>query len=292
IIAPGQGFVVQNVSGASNPSVTFTEASRLLIGDESVFYGKQTSLPDHARIEVFGDGVYNSAWVQFSDQGTITERTGGDVIQFYPFESEFAVISTVKQGELMDIGHFPYVNEDVEIPLTIETTTTAPLTLRLTDLQYGQVGTLYLYDTVTGESIELHEGMEYEFTPSGSPAKALNSCYTSPQKVTSGGEVRFIITGNIPADEPTGPSEIALKQNFPNPFNPTTQITYQLPVRSDVTLSVHDITGRQVATLINESVAAGTHTVTFDAANLASGVYMYRLQAGSTVLSRKLTVIK
>ena len=74
--------------------------------------------------------------------------------------------------------------------------------------------------------------------------------------------------------------------------HPTTQIRYELPRQSDVRLEVFDMTGRQVAVLVNGNVSAGTHTVNFDATNLSSGVYMYRLQAGNVLLSRKLTVIK
>ncbi|MDR9367331.1 MAG: T9SS type A sorting domain-containing protein, partial [Balneolaceae bacterium] len=81
-------------------------------------------------------------------------------------------------------------------------------------------------------------------------------------------------------------------QNYPNPFNPTTQISYSIPQQSDVLLEVYDLTGKLITTLVNETVSSGTHSVTFDAENLSSGVYMYRLQTANRVLSRKLTVIK
>ncbi len=83
-----------------------------------------------------------------------------------------------------------------------------------------------------------------------------------------------------------------LSQNYPNPFNPVTSIRYQLPVASDVRLEVFDIIGRRVAVLVNEQVQAGRYTIQFDASGFASGVYFYRLQAGSFVQTRKLTVIK
>ena len=81
---------------------------------------------------------------------------------------------------------------------------------------------------------------------------------------------------------------IALGQNYPNPFNPSTTIRYGLPNRSHVTLTVFNTLGQQVAQLVNGDMEAGYHEVKFDASKLASGVYLYRMQAGSYVETRKL----
>jgi hypothetical protein len=75
------------------------------------------------------------------------------------------------------------------------------------------------------------------------------------------------------------PAEFSLGQNYPNPFNPSTQIDFSLAVDSKVTLTVYSLLGEAVATIVNNSYAAGTHTVNFDAANLNSGVYFYRIDA-------------
>lgn len=88
------------------------------------------------------------------------------------------------------------------------------------------------------------------------------------------------------------PTEFALEQNFPNPFNPSTQIQFALPEQSRVSIQVFDMLGRQVASLVNEVRAAGMHLVTFDAKNLASGIYMYRIQAGSFVQTKRMTLVK
>ncbi len=86
--------------------------------------------------------------------------------------------------------------------------------------------------------------------------------------------------------------EFMLYQNYPNPFNPTTVISYQLSAVSNVTFKVYDILGREVATLVNEKQSAGNHSVTFDGSRLASGVYLYRLEAGSFVSVKKLLLLK
>ncbi len=91
------------------------------------------------------------------------------------------------------------------------------------------------------------------------------------------------------------PVEFSLAQNYPNPFNPSTKINYALKVDSKVTLKVFDVLGQQVATLLNENIAAGAHNVTFDASKLNSGVYLYKIEAngvdGSSFTSVKKMIL-
>ncbi|MEX2605437.1 MAG: T9SS type A sorting domain-containing protein, partial [Gracilimonas sp.] len=89
------------------------------------------------------------------------------------------------------------------------------------------------------------------------------------------------------------PKEISLEQNYPNPFNPSTVISYQLEENSEISLQVFDMLGREVATLVNgERRAAGEHKVTFEAGNLSSGIYIYRLKTASQTLTRQMVLIK
>ncbi len=88
------------------------------------------------------------------------------------------------------------------------------------------------------------------------------------------------------------PTQFSLMQNYPNPFNPTTEISYQLSESSFVTLKVYDILGREVAALVNGHQSPGIHNVTFDASRLPTGVYFYRLDAGTHVATRKMLMIK
>ncbi len=83
-----------------------------------------------------------------------------------------------------------------------------------------------------------------------------------------------------------------LEQNYPNPFNPVTNIKFYLPKAEKVELTVYNMLGQKVKSLINENRSAGYHTVTFDASNLASGVYVYVLKAGNVKLSKKMTLLK
>jgi hypothetical protein len=83
-----------------------------------------------------------------------------------------------------------------------------------------------------------------------------------------------------------------LDQNYPNPFNPSTQINYQLSKLSKVSLKVYDLLGREVANLVNENQSAGPHNVKWNASRLATGVYFYRLVAGSFVQTKKMLLMK
>jgi hypothetical protein len=83
-----------------------------------------------------------------------------------------------------------------------------------------------------------------------------------------------------------------LSQNFPNPFNPTTVISYQLPVAGNVRLIVFDMLGRVVAVLENEKKAPGRYQVKLDGSGLASGVYFYRIQAGSFAETRRVLLLR
>ena len=110
-----------------------------------------------------------------------------------------------------------------------------------------------------------------------------------------GGEGRTAINTSV-SNEPRVsdlPTEFALEQNYPNPFNPSTNITYALPQGADVRLTVYDLLGREVAVLINNTrQSAGFHTVSFDASRLSSGMYLYRIEAGNFVQTKKMMLIK
>ena len=88
------------------------------------------------------------------------------------------------------------------------------------------------------------------------------------------------------------PEMFALRQNYPNPFNPSTTISYRLPKQSNVTLKIFDVLGREVATLVNSVEQPGNKSVNFNANNLVSGVYCYRLQAGNFIDTKKLVLLR
>lgn len=103
----------------------------------------------------------------------------------------------------------------------------------------------------------------------------------------------LLYTG-APVSVPPSPDPVAveLKQTYPNPFNAASVISFQLATNCPVTLAVYDLLGREVALLVNETKAPGSYTVQFDAAGIASGIYLYRMTAGSHVQTRTMIVVR
>jgi hypothetical protein len=100
------------------------------------------------------------------------------------------------------------------------------------------------------------------------------------------------LTGIRSADNNKLPKAYCLYKNYPNPFNPTTIIKYDIPKQSNVLLKVYSIIGKEVATLVNETQSAGAYSVNFKADNLASGIYIYQITAGSFVRTQKMMLLK
>lgn len=165
----------------------------------------------------------------------------------------------------------------------------------------------------TGDSINVRRGYP-NFMSTGNLAYKINS-HTSttsrtPVCVTyrGGGIQRSMVTypglgpqniyfnsENLPtgiSGNGTTPSSFKLSQNYPNPFNPVTTINFSIPKNEIVKIKVYDILGKEVATIVNEQMNAGTYNLTFDASKLSSGVYMYKITAGNFSDIKKMMLIK
>lgn len=136
---------------------------------------------------------------------------------------------------------------------------------------------LYLHDTNPGISIFP--------TPRSDPSE----CIWYYQRVAMAAEPAIVGVGDNP---PAGAGQFYLHQNYPNPFNPATTIRYRVARTANVTLKIYDLTGREVAVLVNGPRSAGEHEVVFDAGGLASGIYFYRLSAGGFSQVRKMMLLR
>jgi hypothetical protein len=161
-----------------------------------------------------------------------------------------------------------------------------------------------LVHTITDKSITEFTDTDVDImlTPAANPtnAKYYVKVYERPTKVWIEQDQTITVTitpvyGEAPAKklaEGIAVTEFALEQNHPNPFNPTTVITYQVPKQSHVTIKVYDILGKEIIELVNSTKATGIYNVTFDASNLSSGTYIYRMDAGKYVESKKMIILK
>ncbi len=154
-------------------------------------------------------------------------------------------------------------------------------------------------DAELNEKVNMRREHSYSFSErSEQITQGMRDPALNFKKVEDTGYNRFFVrissTGQLGMfeRESGSPDSIELKQNYPNPFNPSTTIVYYLPNSTHVNISVYNIVGQQVGVLIDDRLSAGEHTVVWNAMDMPSGVYIVQLEAGNTVETRKITLIK
>ena len=106
------------------------------------------------------------------------------------------------------------------------------------------------------------------------------------------GSIKVHVNGRPFIEDANIPDKFALKQNYPNPFNPVTSIAFDLPKDTKVTIKVYDILGQEVGTIVNKSMTAGSHSIQYNASNLASGVYFYKIKTKEFTSVKKMILLK
>jgi len=147
-------------------------------------------------------------------------------------------------------------------------------------------------------------GMECQWLSNGNVTKiavasatpvenaVVNVEIASGSEIALAGNVNEMSFATVTAKIPAVPADFSLAQNYPNPFNPTTSIAFGLPVASQVTISVYNVLGQVVTELVNDQMEAGYHSVQWDASQMASGVYFYRIDAGNYTATRSMILMK
>lgn len=286
LIAPFQSFLTVTMTGQS-PTMTIGAAARTTGGS---FRGKTTVDAHHlialqAQDPITGNS--NTTWIEFAadvDEG----RDAGNALRLEPLSALSAeVYSLTPNGLPVDIQRFAYPRETLDIPLVVRTSQRdGAIHLSVEQLQLPEGYEVFVVDENAGTVVQMTKNNPIQLTPDNNGGLSL-LLRVQPGQITS-----------IDRDLADIPVSTGLHQNWPNPFNPTTTIGFTIGADlaqkggMPVELTVYDLTGRKVATLLSGNLNAGTYAVPFNASVLSSGIYIYRLQAGSLSESRRMTLIK
>jgi hypothetical protein len=121
---------------------------------------------------------------------------------------------------------------------------------------------------------------------------ATDGLYTTRSNPQPGHHLTIIASDITSVKDGPRPTAVTLGQNYPNPFNPSTNISFTTTRRGNVSMKLYDLLGSEVSTIVDKTLDAGTHAITYNASGLRSGVYIYRLEAEGKVFSRRMVVMK
>ncbi len=294
------------------------------VGFSAVYVGEElhvawtmvddTEHGDNPSISYFYDSLRLMHWAESVNNGEPTVAVQWDSIHFAgdigsgDFGGNHLAIDWPKLG----------VDENGTLIMTFTGFTGDSTTLDpVSNIAYGEIWAVASADDGLqwGEPVNLTNSSDiddrYSFLSDWNEAGKLNILYQTSTAAGSalqgetplGLQDYLVLKADIPSTEPyTGPSSVKqvssvpasyqLEQNYPNPFNPSTAIRFSLEKNSLVKLTVYNMLGERVAVLADGYLNAGTHEATWNASSLSSGLYFYRLEAGNTTLTRKMTLMK
>ena len=306
LVAPFQGFWVQ-ANGSGSGSITIEEADKS--SSAGTFY-RIADMEESGSLSLNFTSIDNKqdiAWFSFTEDGEV-HKDDKDAYKLLPLaaSSRLAAMSYSDESSL-DINNLPFSNDQAfEVPLdvmsleveegnfiTIENDITVSWDIDNLPMHLEVI----LIDHVTGTQINIRDQYTYTFTTQ--PKGSFSTSYSGPVGTYPVvGEARFSLLVSYDALTNSGtikvlPAEFALHAAYPNPFNPSTTISFDLPESGEVLLNVYDLKGALVGTLLNESKAAGTYQYKWTPnSELASGMYLFELKTKNKTRHQKITYIK
>ena len=304
LIEPYQGFFVE----AQASGTAFEFKAEDTTASDGTFYGKERVAQNGVvNLKIADEEVHTNAYLTFTEKGKIG-KDSKDAYDLPSFSDTYMTFYSIMNGQQFDITNLPGgLEEKLSVPFGFERFVDGEAiggsyTLSWPKLENIPASwTLTLTDTETGETVNLREAEEYAFDVEVDEASAKtreNDELKIEIQSAEESEARFVL--GIEPDEATAigeeqnqrPDAVTLSQNYPNPFNPSTQIGFTLPESGEVSLAVYTVSGQKVAELAKGTMKAGTHSVSFNAAHLPSGVYLYKLQAAGQQMVKKMTLLK
>jgi len=301
LIKPFDGFWIQ--AGATGDNFEFTEQS--IRRGEITGNGRTTNDDSNgSAVFTFSNGEYTSStYLSFTPEGHI-HLDPLDADRLLPLSPAEHLTSMIHEsGKSLSINNLPSnLSDDILFDMDVmllspsddgyETQASqVNLTWDITNLPEGM--SLALVNNGTGQTINLY----------GYPSANINlpskGGFSSPEDFMATypfvGEAQFMLSvfSDLTAtEEEIVPETITLHNAYPNPFNPSTMISFDLIESDKVSLNIFDLTGRQVASLVNKVMIPGTHQISWNPTQISSGVYLVKLIVGNTSLNQKITYIK
>ena len=307
LIAPLQGFLFEADGGTG--SITMEAADKST--SAGTFYRTMQNNT--------GSVGFNIATADYTDQTFISFMNNGeagidvaDANKLLPLSPSSRVVGlSYVEGKSLDINNLPYESDNaISFPLDVMYLTindnsdfvtqeeTVTMTWDLNELPAHI--SMSLTDNTTNSTIDLTQQSELSFTTvaKGSfPSSGNEAVSIYPELGNSNFTVTISYSEMGTDNEELLPIQYALYQNYPNPFNPTTTLRYDLPETGHLTITIYDMLGRHIKTLINQTQDAGYRSVIWDATNdygkpVSAGIYLYQIQAGEYMQTKKMVLLK
>ncbi|NQV15365.1 DUF2341 domain-containing protein [bacterium] len=304
LIPPFQGFWVK--ANASSPTLKVPKTAKTTGG---VFY-KQSGASPLMVLLLEADTLGVTTHLQFDDNGSVNKDARDAYYLIPPTQTYLQLFSLSQDDQALAIQNHPLrFGQKVEIGLDIGGYIAGEAHTGEYRLSWPRIDALptewqiELEDTETGTVIDIMQNAYYEFDSNPGLARALPSIAPSHKllstrpfsliKESSPRNPRFILSIDPGAAFPEIPREYALNQNYPNPFNAGTTIQFSLPLENNVTLDIFDIRGRKIKTLIGgEQYPAGNFNSQWAAVGHSSGLYLYRMQIGRRIFTKKMILLR
>ncbi len=290
-IPPFTGFMVQASGVSPSLAVNTSEAASR---QSASYFGKSGQSAPHVRLLIEGNGVAeNETYLTFGPEANNGEDQF-DVERINPLSEHFVSIWSVSSSKRL-----AFDGRNMESGREIYDFAFAATKPGIYQLSVSEL--FDIPDHWTVNVIDLDSGSTHDLT-SGDPLRVqtrAQDVLSVKRKLSSIVHPRFRVVVQDPSVAPEMPLEsisqsdqVLLAQNYPNPFNPTTSIRFSLPSSSPVKLIVYDALGREVQTIVQGTLQAGWHEVSWNATSLSSGMYFYRLFYGTQVLNRSMMLLR